>query len=123
MAIYKAPDNSFLGSYMDSARDQIARGDQRNKNYISGTGDLVKGAAEAYKYYKRGQILDKDEDLAQREQEIVAELSKLKAQRDAGAKKSYMESILSRPGWEGVPYKTPQPEPWQGIPYKRGGMV
>lgn len=102
--VYSQPDMSFIDSYTNAARYMDEKREKSNKDLIEGTGMLVKGGADAYKWKQRKNIVDKLGNMDSREAEILEELNKLKAERDNEAN-SNLQMYMNASGWRGVPYK------------------
>lgn len=103
MPVYTAPNMSFLDSYVNAAKYRDERTDKRNQQMMEGVTNLVKGGAEAYKWQQRKNILGKADELDRREKEILAEIERLKAERDTEAKDN-MSAIMQGTGWKGTPF-------------------
>lgn len=94
---------NFIDSYVNAAKYRDERRDKSNQQMMEGILNLVKGGADAYKWQERKNILNKADELDKREKEILAELEKLKAERDTEAKDN-MSAIMAGTGWKGTPY-------------------
>ncbi len=103
MPIYTAPNMNFIDSYVNAAKYRDERRDKSNQQMMEGVVNLVKGGADAYKWQERKNILNKADELDKREKEILAEIEKLKAERDTEAKDN-MSAIMAGTGWKGTPY-------------------
>lgn len=75
MAIYTAPNNSFIDRFMEAARYRDSRTDQSKKDWIEGTAKMVGAGVDATKWQFRKNALDEYKTLQDR-------LEKLKAERD-----------------------------------------
>ena len=107
--IYTAPSMSFIDSYVNAARHRDQRSDEDARKFMEGFGNLARGGVEAYKWQVRKNIADEAEQLARREEEIMAELERLRSEGSAAAS-SNMEAITRSTGWKGVPYPYPGDE-------------
>lgn len=103
MPIYTAPNMSFLDSYVNAAKYRDERTDRKNQQLMEGVTNLVKGGAEAYKWQERKDILDKAGELDRREKEILAEIERLKAEKNEKAVPT-MDSVMAATGWKGIPF-------------------
>lgn len=101
--IYTAPSMSFVDNFINAAKYRDQRTDASNQRMMQGMEGLVRGAGEAYKWQKRKNILDEADDLDAREKEILAEIARLKNERNAEASDN-MSAIMQSSGWKGVPY-------------------
>lgn len=104
MGVYTAPNMNFISTYIDGAKARDQKNAENRRMMLEGAGNLVKGGVEAYKWQQRKNILDKADDLSNREKDILAELEKLKSERDNEAK-SNMSAIMAGTNWKGTPYK------------------
>lgn len=102
MAVYTAPTMSFIDTYINAARDNTTRADQRRKDWFEGLTNLGKAGVDSYKFQKRKEILDRAEKLDRREKEIMAELERLKGERDSEAQGN-IQAIMQNTDWRGIP--------------------
>lgn len=102
-SIYTAPSMSFIDTYINGAKELDRKRDESNKRMLEGMGNIVKGGVDAYKWQQRKDILDKAAQLDDEEKQIMAELNKLKSERDSDAK-SNMSAIMAKSNWAGVPF-------------------
>lgn len=103
MPIYTAPSMSFIDTYVNAANKMDERRDASNKALLEGATNLVKGGAEAYKWQQRKNIVDEASELDAKEKELVAEIERLKNERNDVASDN-MAAIMKASGWKGTPY-------------------
>lgn len=103
MSVYTAPSMSFIDTYLNAANHMDDRRDASNKALLEGTANLVKGGAEAYKWQQRKNIVDEAAELDAKEKELVAEIERLKNERNDEASDN-MAAIMKASGWKGTPY-------------------
>lgn len=103
MAVYTAPTMSFIDTYINAARDNTTRADQRRKDWFEGLTNLGKAGVDSYKFQKRKEILDRADELDRREKEILAEIERLKGERDSEAQGN-IQAIMQNTDWRGIPY-------------------
>lgn len=95
MAVYTAPTMSFIDTYINAARDNTTRADQRRKDWFEGMNNLVKGGVDSYKFQKRKEILDRADELDRREKEILAEIERLKASSVNGGRTPNFDTFMA----------------------------
>lgn len=94
---------SFIDSYVNAAKYRDEKTRNAKKEYIEGMGDLVKGGAEAYKFTKRKEALDKMAALDDEEKRLMAELRQLQGDSDYVGSRSNMDAILNGLDWNLMP--------------------
>ena len=82
MAIYTAPNNSYIDRFMEAARYRDSRTGQSKRDWIEGMGKMVGAGVDATKWQMRKNALDEQETLKRKLEALKAERDELVKRRN-----------------------------------------
>lgn len=82
MAIYTAPNNSYIDRFMEAARYRDSRTDQSKRDWIEGMEKMVGAAVDATKWQMRKNALDEQETLKRKLEALKTERDELVKRRN-----------------------------------------
>lgn len=95
MGIYTAPSMSFVDTYINAAKQRDANREAEHKKLVEGITNLATAGANAYKWQKRKDILDKMGNLDDEESRLRSELAMLTGERDGVGSRRNFDAIIN----------------------------
>lgn len=101
--VYTAPSFSFIDVFTNGARALDEKRRAQQQQFMEGLGNLAKGGADAYKWQKRKDDLERMRKLEEEEAELKRQLQMLQGGADVRGSSGNFDAIVNGLDWNLMP--------------------